>query len=242
MKFVFSRSAATRASLRSTSARSARLASVTSAKVRSVAPSGSGIKAKSMTTPSARVIWPVKSSRSSRKAVTDLPIRSHVSLSGCSVCAAAITSPICGISRELARRHPPDLAEGLVEELQASVRAENHDALFEAVECLALHVDEGIVAALERDALRLVGEQIRDAAVGPLLGHDMHDAAVRQVPSVLERRPGPIASENLRLPIAMADDRLQNADFAEPVENGAVARTRGEPVGIERPQLDESRH
>ena len=123
--------------------------------------------------------------------------------------------------------------------LKPPVCAKNRDALFEAVERFALHVDEGIVAALERNALRLVCEEVRHAAVGSLLGHDVHDPAVGQVPGVLERRPCPIAGEHLRLPIAMADNGLQNADFAKPVEDGAVAGARREPIGIERPELGE---
>ena len=140
---------------------------------------------------------------------------------------------------ELAGGYLPDAAERAVEQLEAAVGAEHRDAFLEAVECFALHVDEGVIAALERDTVGLVGEEIRHAAVGTLLGNDVDDAPVGQVPGVFERRAGAVAGEHLRFPIAMAYDRRQNADFAQAVEDDAVARAGRQPLGIERPKLRE---
>ncbi len=83
---------------------------------------------------------------------------------------------------------------------------------------------KAFIAALECDAVGLVSEQIRHAAVRALLGDDVDDAAVGQVPGILEWRAGAIAGEHLRLPIAVADDGRQKTDFAEPIKNDAVAR------------------
>ena len=92
---------------------------------------------------------------------------------------------------ERAARQLPDLGESRVEQLEAPVGAEHRDAFLEAVERLALHVDQGVVARFQREALGLVVEQIGDAAVGALLGENVERAPVGQVPRVVLGVPSP---------------------------------------------------
>ena len=123
---------------------------------------------------------------------------------------------------EHAARQVPDFGEGRVEQLEPPVGREHRDAFLEAVERLALHVDEGVVLALERQPLGLVDEQVGHAAVGPLLGHDVQHAAVGQVPPVLLRGGLAVTGQHLRLPLGIVDDLRQPPELAQAVEHGAV--------------------
>ena len=116
-----------------------------------------------------------------------------------------------------------------------SVR-EHRDALLEAVERFALHVDQRVVLALERQPLCLVDEQVGHAAVGPLLGHDVQHAAVGQVPPVFLRGGLAVAGKHLRLPLGVVDDLRQPPELAQAVEHGAVRGPGLEPLWIELPQ------
>ena len=123
-----------------------------------------------------------------------------------------------------------------VEELQAPVGGEHGDALLQAVEGLALHVDEGIVAALEREALGGVVVEIGEPAVGALRRDHMDGAAVEQVPPVLVLGAGLVAGQDLGLPVAVVHHLRQARQLAQAVEQLAVGRLGGEPVGVELPQ------
>ena len=136
-----------------------------------------------------------------------------------------------------AARQAPDLREGRVEELQAPVGGEHGDAFLQAVERLALHVDQGIVAALEREALGGIVVEIGEPAVGPLRRDHVDGAAVEQVPPVLVLRAGLVAGQDLGLPVAVVADLGQARQLAQPVEHLAVGRLGGQPVGVEQPQL-----
>ena len=133
----------------------------------------------------------------------------------------------------------PDALEGLVEELEAAVRAEHRDAFREMVERLALYADQLIVAAFERKALGLVLIKIGDAAVGALLGHDMHRAAIGNVPPFLGLRAGLVAGEHFRLPLAVVHDLGDAAALAQAIEQLAVHGALTEPIRIELPELGE---
>ena len=54
---------------------------------------------------------------------------------------------------ERAARQPPDLRQRRVVQLEAAVGLEHRHAFLEAVEGLALRIDEGVVAALQREPL-----------------------------------------------------------------------------------------
>ncbi len=99
-------------------------------------------------------------------------------------------------------RQLPDFRQSRVEQLEAAVGAEHRHAFLEAVERLALHVDQRIVAALEREPLRLVDEEVGDAAVGAFLGQHLQRAPVRQVPGVVLGAALAVAVEDLALPFA----------------------------------------
>ena len=109
---------------------------------------------------------------------------------------------MCGSSASARRDSCQICGERRVEQLEAPVGAEHRDAFLEAVERFALHVDEGVVAALQREALGLVDEQIGDAAVGALLGEHLQRAPVGQVPRVVLGRAVAVAGEDLGLPFA----------------------------------------
>ena len=135
-----------------------------------------------------------------------------------------------------AARQAPDLQQGRVEELEAPVGGEHGDAFLEAVERLALHVDQRIVAALQREALGGVVVEIGEAAVGALRRDHVDGAAVEQVPPVLVFRAGLVAGQDLGLPVAVVHHLGQPRQLAQAVEQLAVGRLGGEPVGVELPQ------
>ncbi len=83
---------------------------------------------------------------------------------------------------ELARVQPPDRGEGAVVEPQAAVRREHRDAFAQRVERFALHLDQRVVAAFERDPLGDVLVEIGHARLALAVGDDMQRAAVGQVP------------------------------------------------------------
>jgi len=142
-----------------------------------------------------------------------------------------------GTFRQFSRRDFPDVGECNVEEFEAAIGAEHGDAFLQAVEGLALHVDQRVIAAFERQPLGLVGKEVCHAAVGALFGHDVDDAPVGQMPPVFKLGAGRIAGQNLGLPIAVADDGRQLALLAQAVEHGAVGRLRLQPLGVELPEL-----
>ena len=137
---------------------------------------------------------------------------------------------------EQAAREAPDLQERRVEKLEAPVGREHGDAFVQAVQRLALHIDEGIVAALQRETLGGVVVEIGEPAVGALRRDHMDGAAVEQVPPVLVLGAGLVAGQDLGLPVAVVDHLRQARQLAQTVEQLAVRRLGGEPVGIERPQ------
>ena len=102
-----------------------------------------------------------------------------------------MNSSMCGLSASTRRDRCQISAKAELNSFRRPSVREHRDALLEAVERFALHVDQGVVAALEREALGLVVEEVGDAAVGPLLGHDVQDAAVGQVPPVFLRGARP---------------------------------------------------
>src|SRR3546814_8671104 len=59
------------------------------------------------------------------------------------------------------RIEPPDSAKAGIEQLHAAIGAKNGNALVEVVDGLALHLGQGVVAALQRQAVGdvLVGQQ-----------------------------------------------------------------------------------
>src|SRR5262249_16873255 len=115
--------------------------------------------------------------------------------------------------------------------------AEDSDAFLKTVESFALGADEGVVAALEREALCLVSVEIGDAALGALRGHDMDHAAVGKMPPVLLLGALLVALERLFLPFAVVPDLGQAAEVAQSVEHGAVRWLGREPCVVELPEL-----
>ena len=139
---------------------------------------------------------------------------------------------------EGAAREPPDLRQCRVVQLEPAVGLEHRDALLEAVQRLALGVDQGIVAALQGEPLGHVVVEIGQAAVGALGACDVDGAAVEQVPPVLVLGAGLVAGEQPRLPVAVAHLHLGQArQLAQAVEDLGICGLGGEPVGIQRPQL-----
>jgi hypothetical protein len=138
---------------------------------------------------------------------------------------------------EGAARQPPDLGERRVVQLEAPVGLEHRHALLEAVERLALGVDEGVVAALQGEPLGHVVVEIGEAAVGALRRGHVDGAAVEQMPPVLVFLSGLVAGEDLGFPVAVVDLHLRQArQLAQAVEHLRVGRLGLQPVGIERPQ------
>ncbi len=52
-------------------------------------------------------------------------------------------------------------------------------------------------------------------------------------------RAGAVAGQHLGFPVAVAEDGRKDADLTQAVEDGAVARARRQPIGVERPELGE---
>ncbi len=101
---------------------------------------------------------------------------------------------------ELPWAQAPNRGEGAVIELQTSVRREHRHAFAQGVERLALHMDEGIVAALQRQPLGDVLVEIGDAAFRRAIGDDMQRTPVGQVPLILPLGIGAIGRQPGTLP------------------------------------------
>ena len=133
-------------------------------------------------------------------------------------------------------RQVPDCCEGLVGQLETAIGGEHRNAFLQAIQRFALHIDEGVIAALQLVAFGHVVIETRHAAILPLHGGDAQHAAVGQMPGAVEFLAGAVAIEQFDLPIAVIDHRGQAGIFAQAVEDFAVGRMRGEPRGVEPPQ------
>ena len=132
-------------------------------------------------------------------------------------------------------RQPPDLSERLVVQLEAAVRREHRHTLLQAVQRFPLHVDHGVEAAFQGEALRDVVEQIGDAAIWAQLGRDVDGAAIEQVPPVLVLVAVAERGQHFGLPIAIVRHLRQARKAAQPVERFFDRRIAREPVDVEFP-------
>ena len=132
----------------------------------------------------------------------------------------------------------PELGEGGVDKLHPPVRAEHRDALFQRIECLALHAREGVELRSERETLCRVVIEIGDAALRVGAGDDAQRAPVGQVPDRLARLERGIGGEPFGLPAAKVRLLRQLALGAQTVENFAIGRRMLEKRGVERPDLE----
>lgn len=144
------------------------------------------------------------------------------------------------LARDVLRAQPPDLRPGRVGKLQAAVAAEDRDALEEIVERLALHLDEGVVRAFEREPVGDVfveegeaAERVRrdDHPQGPIVGQ-MEQLLLR----LKERR-----EHLLLLPLEGAEIGVfgQPPALAQPLEHLVERGLGAEKVLFEAPERGE---
>ena len=103
-----------------------------------------------------------------------------------------------------------------------AVRAEDPDALGEVIERLALHMDQRIVAAFERQPLGDVLIDPGHAALRVGVGDDAQCLLVRQVPPMLARLGRAVSREQIGPPGLEVDLFRQLALAAQAVEHGIL--------------------
>ena len=187
MKSDFSLSAASSASPRSRSALSMRKRSVTSAKVTSVAPSGSGDSVSDRMVRSLRSTSPMSRCCAAPETICWIS-RSHISPSPNLRVALSRDAADMRLALQFVLAQVPDAGEGGIVQLQRAVGPEHRDAFDQRVERGGLHLDQRVVAGFQRQLFGDVFIEEAEAAKGMRLGHHPHGLAAGNVPELFRWR------------------------------------------------------
>ena len=122
---------------------------------------------------------------------------------------------------------------------QAAIGAEHHDGFAQVVERRLLHVDQAVEFRLQREFVGDVLEQQQHAAERVALARNAQDAAVGQVPEILDDVDllALIVFQLLPSPFGEVGARLQFTTLAQAVEDGAVIRPVEQVGGIKLPHF-----